>query len=102
MKHSAKILAPVISSLINNCMKDGTFPSILKTGKITPVYKKGPKDNLKNYRPVSTLPIFGKIFEKVIYSRFYKFVTSKNILSSTQFGFRKQHSTNHALHNSVE
>ena len=47
-------------------MYDGIFPAELKLGKITPIYKKGAKDNISNYRPVSTLPIFGKIFEKII------------------------------------
>ena len=50
---------------------------------------------------MSTLPIFGKIFEKIIYNRLYKFLLSKNMLSGSQFGFRKGHSTGHAIHNSV-
>ena len=45
---------------------------------------------------MSTLAIFGKIFEKIIYSRLYSFINSQNIL-----GFRKQHSTNHAINYSV-
>ena len=48
-------------------MTRGTFPDKLKIGKITPIYKKDDKELFENYRPVSTLPIFGKIFEKVIY-----------------------------------
>ena len=56
---------------------------------------------LENYRPVSTLPIFGKIFEKLIYSRLYSFLTAKNILNTNQYGFRKGRSTIHALHSSV-
>ena len=79
----------------------GNFPEMLKTGKITPIFKKGNKELIENYRPVSTLPIFGKIFEKIIYNRLYKFLLSKNILSGSQFGFRKGHSTGHAIHNSV-
>ena len=60
-------------------MINGKFPSILKTGKITPVYKKGAKDNIANYRPVSILPIFGKIFEKVLYNRINEFcIQEKN------------------------
>ena len=56
---------------------------------------------LKNYRPVSTLPIFGKIFEKMIHSRLYNFFVSQGILYDKQFGFRKSHSTNHALNYSI-
>ena len=47
-------------------MTRGIFPDVLKIGKITPIYKKDDKELFENYRPVSTLPIFGKIFEKVI------------------------------------
>ena len=78
-------------------MSIGTFQKILKVGRITPVFKKGDKELIQNYRPVSTLPVFGKIFEKVIYARLYKFFTSQGILSGSQFGFRKGHCTAHAI-----
>ena len=64
IKHCAQLLAPVPSNIYTNCIKAGSFPNALKLGKITPVYKKESKDDIKNYRPVSNLPIFGKIFEK--------------------------------------
>ena len=82
-------------------MNLGLFPDILKTSKITPIYKKGSRELIENYRPVSTLPIFGKIFEKVIYSRLYRFLNSKGTITDSQFGFRKGHSTAHALHYST-
>ena len=50
-------------------MKIVKCPDTLKTGKITPIYKKEDEEQLENYRPISTLPIFGKIFEKLIYKR---------------------------------
>ena len=56
----------------------GTFPDILKIGKITPVFKKGDPKLLDNYRPVSIIPILGKIFEKVIYRRLYDFFIATN------------------------
>ena len=101
IKHCAMTIAPTLSSLFNKCIESGEFPNVLKIGRISPIYKKDAKDNVKNYRPISTLPIFGKIFEKVLYSRIYDYVTSKNILSKTQFGFRKLHATSHAIHQSV-
>ena len=101
VKKSADITAPTLVRLYNDCMISGTFPDILKIGRITPIYKKGDRELIENYRPVSTLPVFGKIFEKVIYSRIYDFFTSKGILSESQFGFRKGHSTSHAIHSSV-
>ena len=83
-------------------MEIGKFPDVLKIGKITPVYKKDSAEIFENYRPISTLPIFAKIFEKIIYSRLYKFFTSNGILHDRQFGFRKSHSTSHALNYSID
>ena len=81
--------------------KIGKFPDDLKTGKITPIYKKDNAELLENYRPISTLPIFGKLFEKIIYSRLYSFFVSQNLLHEKQFGFRKNHSTSHAINYSI-
>ena len=82
-------------------MEAGIFPSILKVGKITPVFKKGDSQMLDNYRPISLLPIFGKILEKIIYSRLYSFLISKGIIYDKQFGFRQNHSTSHAINYSI-
>ena len=82
-------------------MSQGIFPDNLKVGKITPVFKKGDSELLENYRPISTLPVFGKIFEKVIYNRLYSFFTSQNIIYDNQYGFRKSHSTSHAINHSI-
>jgi hypothetical protein len=83
-------------------MQEGVFPDELKIGRISPIYKKDNEELLENYRPVSTLPVFGKILEKLIYSRFYSFFMSHGIVHGNQFGFRKGHSTSHALNYSVE
>ena len=97
IKKSAKLLA----KLYNNCTDAGIFPQIFKTGKITSIFKKGNKELLENYRHVSVLPIFGKIFEKILNNRLYNFFTKENVLSKNQYEFRKRHSTVHALHSSV-
>ena len=65
IKRSSHIISPLLASHFNESMSKGIFPDILKVGKITPIYKKDNPELLENYRPVSTLPIFGKIFEKV-------------------------------------
>ena len=83
IKHCSPIISPVLCSISNKYMESGEFPLILKVGRISPIYKKDAKDNIKNYRPISTLPVFGKIFEKILYSRIYDYVTSKNIISET-------------------
>ena len=97
-----KIISPILSLHFNYLMEVGKFPDELKLGKITPIYKKERDELLENYRPVSTLPIFGNIFEKIIYSRLYKYFVSKGIFYDRQFGFRKQHSASHALNYSID
>ena len=63
IKKLSSVLSPALSLHFNHLMRIGVFPDKLKIGKITPIYKKGDEELLQNYRPVSTLPIFGKIFE---------------------------------------
>ena len=78
-----------LSGFINNFMELGTFHKILKIGKVSPLFKIGDSQLFENYRPISVLPIFGKIFEKVLYNRLYSFFMSKNVIYNKQFGFRK-------------
>ena len=101
LKKCTKYISYHIAGFLNKFMEDGCFPSILKTGKITPIYKKDDPQKLNNYRPVTVIPIFSKIYEKVIYCRLYNFLTSMNVIYDKQFGFRKNHSTTHAVNYSV-
>ena len=101
IKRSGQVISPILSKYFNSLMHQGIFPDVMKVEKITPIFKKGCEENLENYRPVSTLPLFGKLFEKIIYSRLYSFLTAKGILNQNQFGFRKVHSTSHALNFSI-
>ena len=71
-------------------MGTGKCPDMIKFGKITPIFEKEDEQLLKNYRPVSTLPIFGKIVEKIIYLRLYNFFVSQGILYDIEFGFSKE------------
>ena len=102
VKSCHDILSVALSRFFNNFMRIGIFPDVLKIGKVTPIYKsKGNKQYFDNYRPISILPIFGKIFEKIMYTRIYNFLISNNLMYSKQFGFRKGHSTSHALNFSI-
>ena len=69
----------------------------VQTGKITPVFKKGNPEEIENYIPISILSLFGTIFEKLIYSRIYGFVSFQEVLSKTQFGFRKSHAVYYSV-----
>ena len=70
---------------------------MLKFAKITPLHKKESKLDFHNYRPISLLSIYSKIFEKLIYSRVYAYLVKYNLISAKQFGFRSNHSCNHAI-----
>ena len=69
----------------------------MKTTKVIPLYKNGEKHVFSNYRPVSLLPQFSKILEKLFVSRLDNFINRYNILSNSQYGFRTSHSTSMAL-----
>ena len=94
-------IAPLLAKLFNDCMYSGVFPAELKLAKVIPLFKGGKINIVSNYRPISILPIFSKIFEKLIYNRLYTFLEANNILYNKQFGFRRQHSTSHALNIAV-
>ena len=66
-------ISPVLATLFNDCMYSGTFPDELKLAKVLPLYKGGKTHIMSNYRPISILPLFSKIFEKLIYTRLYNF-----------------------------
>lgn len=101
LKRVSKFISCHLSKFINYFINNGIFPEILKIGKITPIYKKDDPQLLSNYRPISTLPVISKIFEKIVYNRLYSFLTSMNVIYDKQFGFRKSHSTSHAINYSV-
>ena len=94
-------ISPTLAVLLNNCMMSGVFPDILKIARVIPLYKEGDKNDMSNYRPICLLPVVSKIFEKLLYKRINCFLDKHNILYNKQFGFRKQHSTEHALHTAV-
>ena len=96
-----KKLSPVIkiplSIAINKSLETGIVPDSLKIAKIVPIFKAKDKQLLTNYRPISLLPNISKILEKVVHKRIYKFLTSRNLLYKSQYGFRNNHSTNQAI-----
>ena len=75
----------------------GVFPDQLKIAKIVPVFKAGNKKILNNYRPISILPAFSKILEKLVSIRLINFLESQNILYKHQYGFRPNYSTIHPI-----
>ena len=86
-----------LSKLINLCFETGVFPDKLKLAKVTPLHKKDSKLKHLNYRPISLLSVFSKIYEKLMYIRIYNYLDRNKLIYSKQFGFRSKHSTNHAI-----
>ena len=85
------------SSVLNASMTAGIFPEQLKIAKVCPIHKSGSKTDVANYRPISLLPVFSKVFEKALHRRLSAFLDKNNTIYNYQFGFRKQHSCEHAL-----
>ena len=75
----------------------GVFPDRIKTAKAIPIFKKGSHLDMANYRPISLLSNLNKILEKIMFNRITNFFDKYNCFYKLQFGFRKSHSTNHAL-----
>ena len=88
IKMCGESIVPPLSKIIRNAIKSGIFPDEWKKGNIVPVHKKANKQFIANYRPISLLPIFAKIFEKLIYNSLFEYFHTNNFLSANQSGFR--------------
>ena len=91
------IVALPLSCIINKALELGVFPDALKLARVVPIYKSGDASLLTNYRPISILPIFSKIYEKVIANRINVFIKRHDILYSGQYGFREKRSAYMAI-----
>ena len=97
IKSSSILLADPLSHIANISFQTGTFPKAMKTAKVIPIFKNKDKAHFQNYRPISLLPIFSKILERLAYNRLYKYLKQQNILTSSQYGFQKNISTEMAI-----
>ena len=94
-------LSEPLTNAINKSMEIGFVPKILKIGKQSSIFKSG-KYIIENFRPITVSSIFSKILETVVCRRLSKFLEQNKILNNYQFGFRKCHSTVHAVTNLFE
>ena len=101
LKIFKRMLSPTFAILFNNCVSAGIFPDALKIARVIPLYKSGEKSDISNYRLISLLPIVSKIFEKLIHTRINSFLEKHEIIYHKQYGFRKRHSTIHALNTAM-
>ena len=91
------ILSIPLSKIYNICIKTGKQPEQLKLAHAIPIFKKGSRLLVSNYRPISLLSNLNKILEKIMHTRIYSFLEKYELLYSLQFGFRTKYSTTHAL-----
>ena len=96
-----KLVSPFISEplmyLCNQSLSEGLFSTELKLANVIPSYKSDYSFVFNNYRPVSLVCVISKVFEKVMHNRLLEFLETYKILTNSQFGFRKSHSTYTAL-----
>ena len=90
------ILTP-ITHIINKSISTGIVPKQMKVAKVIPIHKSSDPSILKNYRPVSLLPAFSKLLEKIMYDKLMTFLTNKAVLYKHQYGFRPKHTTIHPI-----
>ena len=102
MKQLANYYAEPLTHLINQSILQGHFPKELKLAKVLPIFKSDDEQLVQNYRPISILPFFSKVFEKILSKYIIEFMEENELFYKNQFGFRKQHSTSHAIITLVE
>ena len=93
LKDAAIAIAKPLTHVMNLILQTGIVPVDFKHAVVAPIFKSGAKQELDNYRPVSVLPICSKIFEKSVHRQVSEYLEEKELLSSTQFRFRKKRNT---------
>jgi hypothetical protein len=91
-----------LTKFFNKCIAENVFPNVLKISKVIPLFKKGDKDNMNNYRPISIVPTFSKVFEYLLKKQITKFFDNNNLFSKSQYGFRNNLSTTLAVNDLSE
>jgi len=91
-------MSNILEIIFNQILKEGIVSDSFKNALVTPLYKgNGQKTNLNNYRPISLLNVFSKLFEKAIKKRLLNYLEENNLIPNSQFGFRKSLGTEDAL-----
>ena len=74
IKRNVNLFVSPLTKLINSSFSTGEFPNLLKTARVVPIFKGGDVDDIKNYRPISVLPAFSKVFERALYNRMVNYI----------------------------
>ena len=88
LKICDKSICKPLVIIFRSCLENGKFTSLWKKANVVPAFTKNNKQELKNYRPISLLPVSGKIFERLLHDSMFKFFTENNLISHDQSGFK--------------
>ena len=83
--------------IFHSSFNEGIFPEQLKVAKVSPIFKAGNIEEVGNYRPISVLPIFSKVLERIMYNRTYQYFKENDMFFPKQFGFQVHNSRHHAI-----
>jgi site-specific DNA-adenine methylase len=97
MQSTSPGIATPLTHIINLSLINGQVPTQMKAAKVIPIYKSGDSKQLVNYRPISLLPSFSKVLERIVYNQLYSYLKRNNILSKSQYGFQESLSTEMAI-----
>ena len=97
VKLVAENIASPLTYIINECIRLSVFPTEWKCARISAIPKIDNPKTGDDYRPISILPVLSKVFERPIVKQLCNFIETNNIYSSTQAGYRRNHSTNTIL-----
>ena len=95
--HVLKFNSFVLAQIMNISVITGLYPSKLKLAKVIPIFKGGDETDPSNYRPISLLSLFNRLFEKVMYKRLKSGVELNGLLSICKYGFRENMPTQHTI-----
>ena len=90
LKKFIAVVKQHLTLIINRSICDGIFPNLMKIAKVLPLQKGGEQNLPDNYRPVSLLPVFSKVLERVIYDQMVSYLNGTGLIFSKQYGFRKK------------
>ena len=96
-KNCFEELNDILKFIFDLSFQTGILPESFKTAKVTPLFKNGKSTEIITYRPISVLPCFSKILERIMYNRLYKYLLIEKVLYSKQFCFQKGHSIEYTI-----
>ncbi len=102
LKDSIDLISKPLTHIVNLSIQSSIVPDQTKVARVLPMFKSSEGNFFSNYRPISILPVFSKVLEKVVYNRLLHYLNKQNILFDNQYGFRKNHSTLQALTDLLE